>query len=391
MESFDVAIIGAGPAGTSSALFSSRLGLRAAVFEEHGKVGEPVHCGECFSEASRKRLGLELPDEAISLRVDGIRVVFPNRKTSFIREQGYSLEKEKFEQHIARLGQEAGATYKMRHRVSSLSRGAGGEGWQIATTQGEYFAKLIIDASGVDGVSSRLLSLNPAPRKVVGLQYEMSPVESDGFIDFFLWPALAPHGYLWVIPKKGGRANVGLVTNDPPSTRKYLEKFIDEYGLREKGVAKSFGGMIPASGPQPKTYADGILLAGDAAGFTSPMFEGGTSLALTSGKFAAQAASEALLRNDTSPSMLSKYETMWRAEFPDYQKLVGGKEKIYGFTDSELGRIAGIIPRDLTKISALQKAKIGASVLLTAPNLLSKGFVPAMEALGNSRAEKYGW
>jgi len=330
MESFDIAIIGAGPAGISSALFSSKLGMRAVVFEEHERVGEPVHCGECFSEASRQRLGIELPDEVLSLKLDGIRVVFPNRATSFIREPGYSLEKEKFEQHIAKLGQEAGATYKNRHRVSSLSLDGEGKEWKITTTQGDYSSKLIIDASGVDGVASRLLSLNPAPKKVVGLQYEMSPIESDGFIDFFLWPALAPHGYLWVIPKRNGRANVGLVTNDPPNTRKYLEKFIDEYGFREKKTIKSFGGMIPGSGPHPKTYADGILLVGDAAGFTSPMFEGGTSLALTSGKFAAQVASGAIAKGDTTAASLSKYESLWRAEFPNYAKLVGGKEKIYG-------------------------------------------------------------
>ena len=391
MDSFDVAVIGAGPAGTYAAYAAAKAGISVAVFEEHERVGEPVHCGECLSELATKRLGLELPAEAVSQEMKGIRVVWPNRSYSYIEEPGFSLEKEKFEQYLAKLGAESGATCKMKHRVTGLKRADGA--WQISTTSGDYSSKIIIDASGVAGAASKLLSLNQAPKTVVGLQYELAPFESDGFIDFFLWPTLAPHGYLWIIPKKGGRANVGLVTNDAPSTRKYLEQFIDEYGLREKKkVGKmAFGGMIPASGPVPCTYSDGIILAGDAAGFTSPMFEGGTALAMTSGKFAAEVAAEAIAKGGASASALSKYESLWRAEFPDYAKLVGGKDAIYRFTDSELNRISSLIPRNLTHLPFLARAKVGAKVLLRSPSLLAKGFVPAMTALGYSRAEHYGW
>ncbi|MFA6489204.1 MAG: NAD(P)/FAD-dependent oxidoreductase [Candidatus Micrarchaeia archaeon] len=391
MDSFDIAIIGAGPAGTYAAYAAAKNGLRAVVFEEHEKVGEPVHCGECLSLLAAQRLGLAIPDEAISSKARGIRVVWPDRSYSYIEEPGFSLEKEKFEQFLGKLGTDAGATYRMKHRVSELKRD--GSGWQISTTQGEFSAKIIIDASGVAGVSSKLLNLNTPPKTVVGLQYELAPIESDGFIDFFLWPRLSPHGYLWIIPKKNGRANVGLVTNDAPATRKYLEQFIDEYGLKEKKkVGKmAFGGQIPASGAVQNTYSDGILLVGDAAGFTSPMFEGGTSLAMTSAKFAIDVAAVALKNGDTSKPHLARYESLWRAEFPDYKKLVGGKDSLYKFSDAELNKIGSIIPKDLTKISTLDKAKVGTNVILRAPGLLAKGFLPAMEALGKSRAKCYGW
>ena len=386
---YDVAIIGAGPGGNYAAYIAANSKLSVAVFEEHETIGQPVHCGECLSELAVRRLGLELSSESISHEMKGIRLVFPDKTTSYINEPGYTLEKDKFEQCLSLEATKQGASYKLRHRVSELSREDGA--WRIATTQGDYFANIIIDASGAAGVTSRILSLNPPQKTVVGLQYEMSQIENDGMIDFFLWPRLAPHGYLWIIPKKGGRANVGLVTSDAPKTRKLLEQFIDEYGLREKKINRAFGGQIPAGGPVKKTYADGIMLIGDAAGFTSPMFEGGTSLAMTSGKFAAIVAKGAINSNNTSSSELSKYENLWRNEFPDYAKLVGGKDMTYRFTDSELNRIAKFIPRDLTTISAAQKLSIGAKVLLTAPGLLAKGFIPAMTTLGQSRAAHYGW
>jgi digeranylgeranylglycerophospholipid reductase len=130
---------------------------------------------------------------------------------------------------------------------------------------------------------------------------------------------------------------------------------------------------------------------GDAAGFTSPMFEGGTSLAMTSGKFAAEVAAEALAKNDVSKAALSPYEQKWRAAFPNYARLVGGKEATYRFTDEELNRIASLIPRDLTTVTQQQRLSIGLKVLTTAPGLLGKGFIPAMETLGSSRASHFGW
>ena len=391
MEFFDIAVIGAGPAGTYAAYAAAKAGAQVGVFEEHEKIGEPVHCGECLSELACTRLGLELPDEAVSQKMKGIRLVYPDKNYSYIEEAGFSLEKEKFEQFLGKIGQEAGVIYKTRHRVTGLTYSDGM--WSIATTQGEYAAKVVIDASGVAGVSSKLLTLNPAPKTVVGLQYELSPMENDGFIDFFLWPRLAPHGYLWIIPKKDKRANVGLVTNDAPATRKYLEQFIDEYGLREKQkVGKvAFGGMIPASGAVKNTAAEGLLLIGDAAGFTSPMFEGGTGLAMTSGKFAAQVAAEALQKGDTSKAALARYETLWRSEFPDYTKLVASKDAVYKFNDDEWSRMGRLIPKNLTSVSALDKVKVGLNVTARAPELWGKGFAAAMEALGKSRAKHYGW
>ena len=74
----------------------------------------------------------------------------------------------------------------------------------------------------------------------------------------------------------------------------------------------------------PRTLEVGAQF-GDAAGFASPMFEGGSALAMTSGKFAAQVAAEAIAKNDTSARALSKYEKLWRKEFPDYHMIVSGK------------------------------------------------------------------
>ena len=127
-----------------------------------------------------------------------------------------------------------------------------------------------------------------------------------------------------MIPKCDGRANVGLVTEDKPRT-KALDEFIanthfseSEQTLppwKEKG-SPAFGGTIPISGPFERTHYDGLILVGDAAGFTSPLFEGGSHLALKSAVFAAHTAANAILRGRPHSERLSEYTRIVEGRVP---------------------------------------------------------------------------
>lgn len=389
---FDVLIIGAGPAGGSAALHSAKNGLKVLVVEEHQAVGEPVHCGECLSQVACDRMGWKLPGEAIAMPVKGVRVIFPGNKTTRLTEEGYVLEKHKFEQWIMKQAQDAGVQLALGKRVSTVKRDSASGIWTVSCADGSSFrAKILIDASGVAALVSRLLNLNPRFSSVVGIQYEMKDIPTDGYMDFFIWPDLAPHGYLWMIPKGQGRANVGLVTNENVKAKTFLDQFVAKMGWTDKVVIKTFGGLIPASGPVQNTVDDGLMLIGDAAGFTSPLFEGGSHLGLVSGRFAANVAKKAIAQNDASKAVLSEYERLWKAEFPQYDKIIGGKHALYKMSDSELEFIGSIMPPELAEVSNSQRVAFGVKVLTRKPGLFAKGLNEAMKAFGYSRAEYYGW
>ena len=154
------------------------------------------------------------------------------------------------------------------------------------------------------------------------MQYELLEVPTDGYLDFYIWPSYAEKGYLWMIPKCDGRANVGLVTEDKPRTKKALDEFIANTHFRDseqtlprgKRREARLGGTIPISGPFERTHYDGLILVGDAAGFT-PLFEGGSHLALKSAVFAAQTAANAISEGDLTSDRLSEYTRLWKAEF----------------------------------------------------------------------------
>jgi len=389
-EIFDVIVIGAGPAGCFAALESAKSNLKTLLLEENSVIGEPVHCGECLSGIAVGRLGLELPKEVISTKVKGIKIIFPNGKKTVLNEEGFVLEKDKFEQWIEKEAKEAGAIIKTEHKVEEIKRT--GNQWKVFCLNKETFlGKILIDASGVYSFASKKLNLNPNPKTVIGMQYRMQEIERDGFLDFYLWPKLAPKGYLWMIPKRNGKANVGLVTEEKKNAKTFLDEFVKEKNWSGKKIDKSFGGLIPVSGPHKKTFDDGLMLIGDAAGFTSPLFEGGTSLGLTSGKFAAETAKKAVEKNDYSKEVLKEYKELWKNEFPDYFKLIKGKNIFYSFSEEELNYFSGIVPKDLTKISFLEFFSAALRLIIQRPGLVKKGAFKAAKAFSYSKAKHYGW
>ena len=407
----DVLVVGAGPGGGNAALQCARKGLKTMIIEDHDEIGTPVHCGECISDEAIANLKLDLPKEVISKRVNGIRVIFPDGTSKQLTETGYVLEKHLFEQWIADSAVKEGARLALKHKLTSIERiedNGTFVGWKC-DGKGEMFpikSKIVIDASGVAAVCSKFVKpdgvkpLNEKGKVVAGMQYELADVPTDGYLDFYIWPKYAEKGYLWMIPKCDGRANVGLVTEDRPRAKKALDQFIEDTHFNDlsqqlppwktKGNP-AFGGTIPISGPFENTHYDGLMLIGDAAGFTSPLFEGGSHLALKSAVFAAETAVSAVSNGDVTAKSLEKYTMLWKAEFPPYEKILRGKNALFELSDGEMSLMGSCFPDEMGDMGITGKAMVGLRLLFRRPDLYLKNIVPAMLAFGYSRAKYYGW
>jgi digeranylgeranylglycerophospholipid reductase len=405
IERCDVLVIGAGPGGGNAALHSSRAGLSTIIIEDHKEIGTPVHCGECISDIACANLELELPPHVISKRVEGIRVIFPDGTEKKLTEEGYVLEKHLFERWICDEAVSEGATLHLGHKLDSMEKiyhEGKFTGWRC-NGKGDNFpieAKIVIDASGVAGVASRLINLNPRPKVIAGMQYEMLKVPTDNYLDFYIWPKYAEKGYLWMIPKCDGRANIGLVTEDKSRTKKGLDEFIADTHFKDlEQVAPpwktkgnpAFGGTIPISGPHENTHTDGLLLVGDAAGFTSPLFEGGSHLALKSAVFAAQIASKAISSGDISSESLAEYTSLWQKEFPPYSKILRGKSALFDLSDDDMSLMARCFPNEMSNMGPHGKIVVCFKIFIRKPSLYTKKIIPAMLSFGYSRAKYYGW
>jgi digeranylgeranylglycerophospholipid reductase len=384
----DLLIIGAGPAGGACAKKASALGLKVIVIEEDKKIGEPIHCGECISQIALNKLGT-IPKEVIASKVKGVRVIFPGPRSNLVDEPGAVLHKEKFEQWIINEAKKNGAKIYLGESFEDATYKNGN--WIIKTNKQKINTKIIVDASGVKSVLSKKIGFEQKFNSIIGIQYLMSGFKKEDYLDFYIWPKFAPNGYLWVISKGNGLANVGLVTTKSNKAKHLLNKFIEEQGWKENKIQKTFGGLIPESGPLKETYGNGWIVIGDAAGFTSPLFEGGTHLGLQSGLFAAEVAKIAIEQKNTSAKILSQYEKLWKNEFPNYTKLVGGKKAIYSLSDDELKEVSDLMPKQLGKLNLIDKLKVLYKMFFIKPHLSKKKLFKLFKAFKYSRAKNYGW
>jgi flavin-dependent dehydrogenase len=74
---------------------------------------------------------------------------------------------------------------------------------------------------------------------------------------------------------------------------------------------------LPISGPLARTYADRVLLAGDAGGFVNALTAEGIYYAMVSGELAARAALDAIRVGNFDSAQLREYESAWKREIGD--------------------------------------------------------------------------
>jgi flavin-dependent dehydrogenase len=152
------------------------------------------------------------------------------------------------------------------------------------------------------------------PRKILpGFEVEMTGVRGDpGFVTLFIGNEIAPGFFGWIIPS-GDTARVGLCVGEG-NAYAYLEKMLTRPEVRQytKGAQPILyiAGGIPLGFPR-RTYADNVLVVGDAACQAKAVSGGGIFTALTCSNFAAQTAIEALEAHDLSGRMLHQYHRAW--------------------------------------------------------------------------------
>ncbi|HZP26608.1 MAG TPA: hypothetical protein VFB90_06130, partial [Dehalococcoidia bacterium] len=107
--------------------------------------------------------------------------------------------------------------------------------------------------------------------------------------------------------------------------------------------ARLYGGPIPTNFVA-RSYADGVLLVGDAAGQVKPFSGGGIYTSLVSAGLCAETASEALAAGDLSAGFLSRYERRWRKTIGrELKRSLGIRRFGLALSDREVDRVVGVL------------------------------------------------
>ncbi len=290
----DLVVVGAGPAGGMAALAAARGGLDVAIVDKKAVVGEPVQCGEGVSRFALESNGLRPDPRFVVQEVREARAVMPNgRSFPITRRPGYSVDRAEFDRAIVEAAVAAGATLFLRERVRSMARAGGG--WELRSEGRSWTAPLVVGADGPTSLVARWAGLLESAVSVRAYEWRFDASEApspdpDAFLLYF--GRRYDGGYAWIFPR-GPEVNVGA--GGHIDAHRALVEFCADRGIDPARRRRTIAGQIPYRYALRRYAADGVAIAGDAAGMTNPLNGGGIHAALYSGRVAGELAAKGRL------------------------------------------------------------------------------------------------
>lgn len=369
MSAPDLLVIGAGPAGTSTAIHAARAGLRVTVVD---RARFPRHkpCSEYMSPEAVRHLDslgvLAQLDQAGGTPLAGTIVIGPrgSRLTGLFaragtapwRPTGLSLPRYLVDACLVDAARAAGATVLEGHAVEDLIASQGGvAGAVVRTPDGGHLpmhARLTVGADGLRSVVARRLGVrrHGHPRRIAFVAHVAGVPGLADCAEMHV----GPMGYAGLNPLGGGLANVALVVPEsevaPARGRAeayFLERLATFPGVRGRVRPDAIRRRVLVTGPfaawSRRVTGDGVLLTGDAADFFDPFTGEGICTALRGGELAAAIAVEALARpGAVTARRLAGYVAARRRAFAGkwaVERLIGWGMAAPALFDRALGRL----------------------------------------------------
>ena len=353
----DILVIGAGPAGSSTAKHAALNGADVILMDKKSEIGAPKRCAEGVSKEGLSKLGIEPNSRWVTKELSGVRLISPNGTDVWMREDqvklpeaGYILERKVFDKFMAMDAARAGATIM----IKTLARGMRKDNNSYIVScesMGEDFeikAKIVVGADGPESRVGKWGGLKTAvkPKNMEsGIQFEMVGLEMEDpdCIEFY-FGSVAPGGYAWIFPKGDDIANVGLgivSTYTDKSAYEHLLEFVKNCPATKNAqpVELNIGGD-PVGGMIKNLVKDHIMIVGDAAGHVNPLTGGGIITALEAGIYAGEVAAAAVKDEDYSKKRLMEYQQKCKTEIGSlFKKYLKIREYILSLSDSDINSI----------------------------------------------------
>jgi geranylgeranyl reductase family protein len=363
----DVIVVGAGPSGSSAAYWLSTAGLDVLLLEKTTFPREKV-CGDGLTPRGTRALiemGIDVSEKAGWLHNRGLRVIGGGQRlhldwpdlTSF-PPYGLVRPRADLDALVAQQAVKAGARLHEQTTITETiidrtGRVAGVKGRTADKTPVEYRAPIVMTCEGVSGKLAQSLGVHRNDKRPLGVavrRYYTSPKTHDDYLESWLelWDGVPNEsnllpGYGWIFGMGDGTVNAGLgVLNSSAGFQKtdyrgmltsWLDNTPEEWGLREENATcPTRGAALPMGFNRTPHYTRGLLLVGDSGGSVNPFNGEGIPYAMESGRFAAEAAIQALARaaGPNRERALLAYPERMRQEWGAYYRLGGAFVKLIG-------------------------------------------------------------
>ena len=297
---YDVIIVGAGPAGSTTARLCARKGLRTLIIEKD-RFPRYKPCGGCLSPRVLKELDFDIGG-IIESRVFEARFTFQLEDSFSIVCQdpiGYLVMRESFDDLLCRKAQEEGADLYEEKRVVGFRQN--GRWIDVFIEGGESVrCRYLVGADGARSTVSQSLRTGAMKRGGIAFAGEARfPHEIQGRRSFVhLDFGGVPYGYGWIFPK-GVRVSMGVGALFPSKGTRLKSRFerfiagVDYIRGLEMERARFY--PLPTFSPDNVPLSRGrVALAGDAANLMDPMTGEGIYYAVRSGHMVGEAIVKAI-------------------------------------------------------------------------------------------------
>jgi geranylgeranyl reductase family protein len=285
VERFDVAVIGAGPAGATTAYRLARAHARVLLIDK-ATFPRDKPCGGGLTMRAVKQLPFSV-ESVVEDRITRVRCRLrygPTIERTSGRVLCLMTQRRKLDAYLVERAAEAGADFRDGVRVEIESDR------RIRVDGTPVEVDTLVGADGANGITAKALGLGGGIVNGVALEgnlpYDRLP---DGSWHGLLVLELAtlPGGYGWIFPK-GDHVNVGVGGwgSEGPRLRDHLRVLCQCYGIRLDELTNLRGHRLPMRRPETKLAHGRALLVGDAAGVLDPVSGDGIYEALVSGDLA---------------------------------------------------------------------------------------------------------
>ena len=306
MASFDIAVIGGGPAGAAVAMRAARGGASVVVFEK-GPKGRDKVCGDGLTPRAIGALEDLKIDIGDSHHIDGLRMIagsvereLPWPTTTRFPSHGGVWPRRRLDEALIDAAIAAGAD--VRFDCAALPVVEGGTAVGVEAGGERIDAALVVLAAGAQGKAAKILGCERDPDEPFGLairSYIESPRHADRHLEACLTlkdrNGTAVPGYGWLFPAGDGTVNIGVGALSTMKRFKdlNLNTLLDDYralvrdswGLDGDYLERPRAWRLPMS--SVKRHGPGWVAIGDAAGLINPMNGEGIDYGLESGMLAA--------------------------------------------------------------------------------------------------------
>lgn len=306
-ETFDVVVVGGGPAGATAATELARAGISVLLLDRAGRI-KP--CGGAIPP--RLIRDFAIPDHLLVARIRSARMVAPSGKSVDMPVgEGFvgMVDREHFDPWLRARAAEAGAQrrdglFTRITRADGLTTVHFREGGREGGGEACVTARLVIGADGASSPVGRAEIPGHAAMRQVFAYHEIvrkpaAPADCEASrCDVYYQGRLSPDFYAWVFPH-GETISVGTGSARKGfSLRGAIRNLRAESGLDRGELVRGEGAPLPLKPLKRWDNGRDVLLTGDAAGIVAPASGEGIYYAMLGGRLAAEAAQAFLATGD---------------------------------------------------------------------------------------------